>query len=77
MFVSKTETSHREPNLANMVAKQSNPFIYDELLHVDASKRPRSIPYLRFDPVERIHGQPQHIINANKEQYLDFLPTLT
>ena len=37
-----------------------NPAVYDEFLHVDASKWPSSIPYWPFDLLEWIHGEPYH-----------------
>ena len=56
--VLETEKSQREPNLANtanvtanyrgkksMSCLPANPAVYGEELHVDALKRPNSIPY--------------------------------
>ena len=41
----------------SMSCLPTNPAVYDELLHIDASKRSSSIPYWPFDPLEGIHGE--------------------
>ena len=55
----------------------TNPDFYDKLLHVDASKRPSSIPYWPFNPLQRIYRNNTTAIEENDEHHLDFRPTLT